>query len=246
VTGWAARRFWTLAAVAPLDDGFTVALDGRPVMTPARAALRLPSLLLAEAIAEEWNRQRETIRPEAMLLTRAANTAIDRVPAHRAAIVAELAGWGETDLLCHRAEAPEALAERQRLGWDPLLDWAAAALGARLSAVAGVMPCPQPATALATLRAEVARQDDFALVALSELVVLSGSLILGLATLHGRTAPGDAWRLSRIDEDWQTGQWGVDSAAASAAEARRGAFLQAHRFLTLSRPGARTGLTDCA
>lgn len=246
MTGWAPRRFWTDVGVTPTADGFSVTLDGRPIRTPAKAALCLPTRALAAAIAAEWHDQDETIRPDTMPLTRASNTAIDRMPRQRGAVAAELLRWGETDLLCYRAETPDALAERQRAGWDPMLDWAARELGARMAVTAGVVPCAQPAGALAALRAELDAQDDFALTALSELVALSGSLILALAVRHGHAAPDTAWTLSRIDEDWQQALWGTDAEAARQAADRRAAFLRAHRFLALSRPGADDPSASCA
>lgn len=235
MTGWVRRRFWTTAEAAPQGDGWGVLLDGRPLRTPARALLVLPTPALAGALAAEWAAQGDTVRPETMPMTRAANTALDRAVPHRAAIVADIAGYGATDLLCYRAEAPAALAARQAAAWDPLLAFAAETLGARLAVTAGVMPAPQPAAAVGRLRAAVEAADAFALTALADLVSLSGSLVIGLAVLHGREGAA-LWPLSRIDEAWQAELWGADPEAEAAAEARRAAFLDAERFLRLSRP----------
>ncbi len=130
--GWTAKRFWQAATAEATEGGFTVRLDGRPVKTPAKAPLVLPTLALAQAIAAEWDAQTGTVRPATMPLTRAANSAIDKVAPMRAEVIAELAGYGGTDLLCYRAEGPEALVARQAAAWDPLLDWAATALRAPL------------------------------------------------------------------------------------------------------------------
>jgi chaperone required for assembly of F1-ATPase len=235
VTGWKPRRFWTAAGVAPAAAGWTVQLDGRPVRTPAKAPLIVPTERLAAAIAAEWDAQGAEVRPADMPLTRAANAAIDRLPVHRAAVVAEIAGYGASDLLCYRAEAPAALAARQAAAWDPLLAFAADTLGAPMTVTRGVIPVEQPAGSLARLRAHVAALDDWALIALSDLVALSGSLVIGLAVVHGRD-PAALWPLSRIDEDWQAELWGTDPEAAAAAGARAAAFHAAARFLALSRP----------
>lgn len=225
-----ARRFWTEVAVAPAEGGFTLALDGRPVRTPAKAALVLPTAALAEAVAGEWRAQGERIAPESMPLTRAANSAVDKVTPQHAAVAAMLAGYGGTDLICYRAEGPEALAARQAAAWDPWIDWARAELGAPLSAIAGVIHQPQPEPGQRALRAHVAALDPFRLTALHDLVTLSGSLVLGLAVQRGALPAGDAWTLSRIDETWQQEQWGVDSEAEQAAEEKRAAFLLADRL----------------
>lgn len=235
MTGWAPRRFWAVAEAAPQGTGWGVLLDGRPLRTPAKALMVLPAPALAEAVAAEWAAQGDILQPATMPMTRAANTALDRAVPHRAAIVAEIAGYGASDLLCYRAEAPATLAARQAAAWDPLLAFAAEAFGARLAVTTGVMPAPQPAAAVARLRAAVEAADAFALTALAELVSLSGSLVIGLGVLHGREGAA-LWPLSRIDEVWQAEVWGADPEAEAAAEARRAAFLAAERFLRLSRP----------
>lgn len=236
MSGWAARRFWTAAGVAPEGAGWSVRLDGRPVRTPARAPLVVPTERLAAAIAAEWDAQSAEVRPAAMPLTRAANAAIDKLPVHRAAVVAEIAGYGASDLLCYRAEVPAGLCARQAAAWDPLLAFAAETLGAALAVTRGVMPVAQPPASLARLEAAVRALDDWALTALSDLVSLSGSLVIGLAVVHGRD-PAALWPLSRIDEDWQAELWGTDDEAAAAAALRAAAFRDAARFLDLSRPG---------
>lgn len=235
---WKARRFWDAAQVVALEDGFTVHLDARPLRTPAKGALVVPTQALARAIAAEWDAQDEVIAPHSMPFTRSANAALDKVRPQHAEVAAMIAEYGDTDLLCYRATAPEALARRQAEAWDPLLDWAGAALGARLAPVAGVMHCPQQAAALARLRAQVAAQDIFALTALHDLVSLSGSLVIGLAAQAHQAPLADLWALSRLDESWQEAQWGRDAEAAAAAEIKRAAFLHAGRLHDLSRPGA--------
>jgi chaperone required for assembly of F1-ATPase len=227
------RRFWTEVAVAPAADGFEVRLDGRPLNTPAQAPLRLPTRALAEAVAAEWRAVEGDLRPEALPFTRAANVALDRVPQTRAAVVAAVAAYGDSDLLCYRAAAPAALRRRQAAAWDPPLAWAAAALGAPLATAEGVIHRPQPPASLAALRASVAAADDFALTALHELVALSGSLVLALAVARGALDPVAAWALARLDETWQAELWGEDAEAAAAAARRRAAFLRAARMLEM-------------
>jgi chaperone required for assembly of F1-ATPase len=238
MTGWAAKRFWKAATAELAPAGWEVRLDGRPVRTPAKAPLTLPTEGLARAIAAEWEAQGETIDPTAMPLTRAANAAIDKVTPQRAEVVAMLAAYGETDLLCHRAEAPEELVRRQAEAWDPLLSWAGEALAAPLTPTRGVTHVAQPPESLGRLRAEVDALDPFALTAFHDLVALSGSLVIGLAALKGE-APAEAlWRASRIDEDWQEELWGRDEEAARVAVLKRRDFLQADRLLGLLRSEA--------
>lgn len=233
--GWAARRFWKAAEVRREGDGWTVHLDGRPVRTPARRPLALPTEAMAEAVAEEWAAQGDVIVPTSMPVTRAANAAIDKVVPQRAEVVASLAAYAETDLVCYRAESPDTLTARQAAAWDPILDWAHETFGARLVPVAGVMPQPQDPRALDRLTAEVEAMDAFTLTGFHDLVMLSGSLVLALAVHHGRLPAAEAWELSRVDEEYQAELWGRDEEADHAAAIRRDAFLAAERFVTLNR-----------
>lgn len=233
MTGWARKRFWTEATVGQGQGGWQVLLDGRAVKTPAKAPLVLPTEGLAQAVAGEWQAQGREIVPASMPLTRIANTAIDGVAARHAEVVAALAAWGASDLLCYRAEAPAVLAARQAAGWDPWLDWAEQAFGARLAVTRGIMPVTQPAGALAALRAAVAAHDAFRLAALHDLVTIPGSLVLGLAVAAGRLTPDAAFDLSRIDDDWQAEQWGVDAEAAEVAARKRADIGHAGRFFAL-------------
>jgi chaperone required for assembly of F1-ATPase len=227
---WEAKVFWKVVAVTPAEGGFAVTLDGRPVRTPGKRVLVLPTRPLAEMVAAEWAAQSGALRPDTMPATRTANSAVEKVAPARAAVIDDLAGYGGSDLLSYRAEAPAALQARQQAGWDPLLDWAAAALGARLATGAGIIHVPQPPDALSRLRAEVAAMDDFRLAAFHDLVALSGSLVLALAVVHGRLDPETAWALSRLDEDWQAEHWGRDDEAEAAAALKRAAFIHAARF----------------
>lgn len=221
------RRFWKAAALVAEGTGFAIWLDTRPLRTPAGAALVVPTEALAAAVAAEWDALENEIRPDLLPVTRAVNVAIDRVAPNPGPVVEAIAGYGGTDLLCYRAPEPASLAARQADGWDPWLTWSSRTLGAPLVAVTGVMHEAQPPASLAALRAAVAAEDAFGLTALHELVSISGSLVLGLAVARGALDPAEAWALSRIDEDWQAEQWGLDAEAAAAASIRSEDFLRA-------------------
>jgi chaperone required for assembly of F1-ATPase len=230
---WSARRFWTDATVTPAGHGFTVLLDTRPVRTPLKAPLILPTRGLAQAVAAEWQAQTGTVDPASMPYTRTANSAIDTVTPQFDAVAAMLSAYGETDLLCYRATGPAALIDRQAAAWNPLLDWAAEALTAPLQVTRGVMHVDQPPASLAALAAAVQALSPFQLAAFHDLVAISGSLILALAVTRQRLAAEAAWDLSRIDETWQIEQWGADEDAAEIAALKREALLQANRFYAL-------------
>ncbi len=233
LSGWAKKRSWTQATVAQAAGGWQVLLDGRAVKTPARSPLLLPTQALAQDVAAEWQAQQGEIAPATMPFTKMANTAIDGTTPRHALVVDALAEWGGSDLLCYRAEAPAALILRQAAGWDPWLDWATEALGARLVVTRGIMPVAQPPKALAALRAAVAAHDPFRLTALHDLVTIPGSLVLGLAVAQGMLTADQAFDLSRIDNDWQAEQWGTDEEAAESAARKRADLVAAGRFFAL-------------
>lgn len=233
--GWAPKRFWTEARAEPAEGGFAVHLDGRAVRTPAKAPLVVPSRAMAEAIAAEWQAQETVVDPRSMPVTRSANSAIDKVIPQFDAVAEMLAAYGDSDLLCYRAESPAELAARQAEAWDPLLAWAGTALGAPLEPRAGIAHRPQPPESLAALDGAVRALTAFELTALHDLVGISGSLVIGLATVHGHLPAEELWPLARVDEDWQQRLWGVDEEAAAAAEDARTAFLHAARFHALCR-----------
>ena len=235
MSGWVAKRFWAEARAVEGPGGWGVALDGRALRTPAKAVMALPSAALARAVAAEWQAVTGEVRPALMPMTRLANSAQDKVAPQFAAVAGSVAAYGGTDLLCYRAEAPAELAARQAAGWDPLLGWSAAVLGAPLGVTRGLMPVAQPAASLAALADRVAALGPHELAALHDLVAIPGSLVLGLAVAAGRLTADEAFALSRIDEVWQAEQWGEDAEAAESEAVRRADHALAARFLELCR-----------
>jgi chaperone required for assembly of F1-ATPase len=235
MSGWTAKRFWTETRVEEVDGGFTVRLDGRAVKTPAKTLLVVPTRAMADRIATEWAAQQGKVDPRTMPWTRSANAAIDKVATQFAEVGALLAAYGDTDLLCYRADGPAELAARQTDGWDPLLAWSATALDAPLTATVGVMPVGQPPDSLARLTARISQMTAFQLTGFHDLVAISGSLVLALAVADRRLSAPEAWHLSRIDEHWQAEVWGRDEEAGALEAARHEGFLHAERFYRFSR-----------
>ncbi len=234
MSGWKAKRFWTSVSVTPNGPGFGILLDTRPLRTPAKNALLVPTRAMADAIAAEWLAVEATVDPRRMPVTRAANAAIDKVAAQFDEVAALIAEYGGSDLLCYRAEAPAELAQAQGVAWDPLLDWAARMLGAPLHTTAGIVPVAQPKESLQRLHERVMACSIFELTALSDLVGISGSLILGFAATFADFEPEYLWHLSRFDEEWQSRLWGQDQEASAITEKKREDFLRARHFWKLS------------
>lgn len=227
------KRFWKEVSTETEGDGWGIRLDGRPVKTPARAPLIVPTPALAEAIADEWRGVAEAIDPRAIPLTGLANAAIDRVAPAREAFAEGLARYAEADLACYRAEQPRGLVERQERSWDELLAWARRRYDVDFTMTSGLTHVDQPAATVDRLSHAVAALDPFRLAGLSPLVTIGGSLVAVLAVLEKAITPEQAWEAVSVDERWQLDQWGADAEAEAALENRRADFLTAARFLEL-------------
>jgi chaperone required for assembly of F1-ATPase len=232
------RRFWKEVTVEQSAYGLAVRLDGKPVKTPLRAELMVPTKRLANAVIKEWEAVVEKIDPAAMPMTGFANAAIDRIGPERETFVAAISAYGETDLFCYRAESGEPLAAKQAEVWDPWLDWASGRYNVEFNIVEGIMPQPQPAETIIRLKAAVASRGTFELAAMAKLAHLSGSLVATLAFVERAGTGADLWNASCLDEIWQEELWGEDYFATKNRNDREAEFMQAARFLDLLRVAA--------
>ena len=228
------KRFYKEVSVKERSGSFEVRLDGKPMRTPLKKVLVLPSRALADAIAAEWAERQESFDPAAMLLTRLANATIDRGEEHRAGLVLNIVKYGENDLVCYRAEDAE-LGARQAAGFDPILDWLAETQGARLKVTTGLVPIAQPEESTAALAEAVASLGDTRLTALYASATILGSLALALAMVQERLSAREAFELSRLDEAHQAKTWGKDREAEARAARLREELEAVERFLVLSR-----------
>lgn len=215
------KRFYKNVSVGDQNGVHTILLDGAPIKTPARALLTLPTKALAEAVADEWREQGETLDPAAMPLTKIANTAIDLVPHKRGVVCGEVLRFGAADLLCYRADNAPDLAARQAAHWDPLLAWVAQTHAAALVPTTGITFVEQPAEARMALEKAVWARDDFALAALQTAASLCGSLVLALALADAKLSAEEAFAEARLDEEYQAEKWGRDAEAEARARAQR-------------------------
>ncbi len=229
------KRFYRDVTVAPEGEGFAIALDGKPLRTPAKAPLLLPSRPLAEAIAAEWHEQGLEVKLGELMLTRLASTAIDLVTARPAEIAAEVARYAGTDLVCYRAVHPPELAQRQHAAWQPLIDWATLRYDAPLEVTAGVVPIAQSAASLRAFAAAVASYPPLELAALHVATSACGSLVVALALVEGRLDVENAFATAQLDESFEIEQWGEDAEQAQRRAALKADMALAHRFIRLLR-----------
>jgi chaperone required for assembly of F1-ATPase len=230
------KRFYkTVSVEAAAGGGHRLLLDGKPVRTPAKRELRLPTQALADAVAQEWSAHGERIDPSTMPLTKLANSSIDGVAARAGDVRAEIVKYAGSDLVCYRAESPQELVRRQSEHWDPILAWARETHGAQFQTVHGIMPVEQPAAATEAVAKAIASDDPFRLAAIHVMTTIMGSALLALAHTHGHLAADAAWAAAHVDEDWQISQWGEDAEAQARRDRRWAEMQAASRLLALLR-----------
>ncbi|MGE3874136.1 MAG: ATP12 family chaperone protein [Parvibaculaceae bacterium] len=229
-----ARRFYEKVSVAGTAAPFSVRLDERPLRTPLKHSLDLPTAALAGAVAAEWEAQAEKIDPRTMPLTRLANTAIDRVAPHRDRVIGEIVDFAGSDLVCYRAAEPLGLIERQAKAWQPVLDWARAAFAGEFSVTEGIVHIKQPAPALQATRSYLARKSPWELTALHNITTLTGSALIATMACDGAIPASEAWAAAHVDEDWQIEHWGWDEEARHRRNHRKREFEVCLRFCELS------------
>ena len=227
------KRFWKAADVVETDGCWGVELDGKPLRTPARDPLTVPTKDLADAVAGEWNGVEEKIDPRGLPLTGLANAAIDRVAPDKQTFADVLARYAEADLACYRAEGPAGLVERQAKHWDPLLGWGQRRFDVDFKTTNGIVHVAQPQATVDRLAHAISMLDPFRLAGLSPLVTIGGSLLAALGVLEGAFTPEQAWEAVSVDDRWQLEQWGSDAEAEAALASRRWDFLAAARYLEL-------------
>src|ERR1700674_830347 len=229
-------RFYRDVSVLSGVRGYGVLLDGKPVKTPAGAVVELPTEALAEAIAQEWRDQEGKVRTETMLLTKLANTALDRVAGNRPLVSEQILSFGRTDLVCYRADEPVELVKRQASAWDPLIEWLRRRHGVELQTVSGLSYVEQKHDALRALEAAVASRNDFVLTALNAAATLCGSLTIALAQIDGRLDAGEAMAAAQVDEDYQAERWGKDPQMAAKRAAKSRELIEIGRLMELLAP----------
>jgi chaperone required for assembly of F1-ATPase len=229
------NRFYREVSVDTVDGRHRVLLDGKPMKTPGGATLALSSIALAQAIADEWRAQEATIRPQTMMLTKLANTAIDRVAPNPTGAHEQLLTIARSDVVCYRADTPQELIERQARTWDPLIAWTRERFGASLRAANALAFIEQDQAALDELDRALSKHDAFVLAALYAAAALLGSLVIALALSEGKLDPEQAYATANLDKIFQAERWGWDPQETAKADVERAELNQISRFLELLR-----------
>jgi chaperone required for assembly of F1-ATPase len=233
---WKKKRFWKVVSIKPIDglDGYQISLDDKILNTPSKNPFVLPTSEMASLVASEWQSINDEIKPQEMPYTRFVNSSIDKIKPQLKDIRKLLLEYGDCDLICYRADSPQALISRQELAWDGAIEWAEKELNVILKVFKGVVYCPQPTKSILELEKHVFELSIFQLCALHELVTISGSLILSLAVIKEFLCERTAWEASQVEEKWQVDHWGSDMDAQKATDEKRNSFYQAVQFFKVS------------
>ncbi|WP_024509006.1 ATP12 family protein [Bradyrhizobium sp. ARR65] len=226
------KRFYAKADVIEAENGFAVALDGRPIRTPSGRVVTAPARGIAQAIAAEWEAQQDAIDPLTMPMTRFANSVVEAVVDRVGLVAEDIAKYFNSDLLFYRAGHPEGLVAREAEHWDPVLFWAADELGAHFILAQGIMHVRQPEAAVEAARAALP-DEPWSIAALHVVTTLTGSALLAIALLHGARDPDQVWAAAHVDEDWNASQWGEDEEAAERRAARLVDFRAAAEIIRI-------------
>jgi chaperone required for assembly of F1-ATPase len=229
------KRFYKEAGIAAADGGYAITLDGKPIKTPSGRTVTVPVRAIADAIAEEWRAQQDTIDPLTMPMTRFANSVVESVVDRVQFVRDDVAKYFHSDLLFYRAGHPQELVEKEAQHWDPVLFWAANTLGAHFILGEGIMHVRQPDTAVEAARSALP-DDPWSVAAVHVMTTLTGSALLALALTHGARNADQVWDAAHVDEDWNRDQWGVDEEVAARRAAREVDFRTAVRILRAIRP----------
>lgn len=225
------KRFYEQVAIQETDGHYGITLDERPLKTPGRNLLRFKHRVFAERLAAEFDAQAKEINPATMPFYRLVNTAFDGVATDMQAVREDIIRFSGSDLLCYRAEGPDALVALQSEHWDEPLDWIAGLVGSRFVLAQGIMHVGQPKAATAGFGVLVGQFDDpLGVSAFHVMTTLTGSAILALAVMKAEMTPLEAWTAAHVDEDWNIAQWGED-AHAQALRASKWIDMQVAGFV---------------
>lgn len=230
---WEKRRTWKKVLVRSAESGFQIFLDEKPIETPNKNLIVVPTKKLADALAKEWKTQKKVVGFKKMVFNKLVNSSIDQVTVSRTSIIEILIEYGDTDLLCYRAEDPPDLCLLQETQWGPVLNWLEKTFSINLKVYSGVIYEPQEEQQLQQLKNILQVYSDFEIAALHELVTISGSLIIGLAVKNKALTLQEAWNRAILDESWQMQKWGKDQESLDRLNLRRKEFNAAYDFLKL-------------
>ena len=205
---WKKKKFWTTIKLKKKETEFGILLDDNLLKTPHNKDCIISNITIAKDLMKEWSSIEDDINFHNMPITQICFASLDRERKEKIILLNKLIEYGMTDLLFYRDNLGTELEKVQSKKWDKLLDWTQNEFGLNFKIVNGIMPVKQPAENYNIFFKELDKLDCFSLTAISEIITLSGSLILGLLLLKKKIMSNEAWSLSKVDEEWQRSKWG--------------------------------------
>lgn len=225
------KKFYKIAEAGTAPGGYVVRLDGKPVRTPMKNPLLLPSLLLAEAIAQEWKAQGNDIQPTSMPFTQLANTMTDKTKGDdRAEMNEQLLEYGGSDLVCYLATHPTDLVRRQKQRWLPLTAWMKEKYGIGFEIVSGIKYHHQSQESLDKLQTLLENLNAADFTSVQAASATTGSVVIALALLENRISPEEAYQAACVDEIYQLATWGADAEAQKRLDTIQSELASIARF----------------
>ena len=177
------KKFWTAIKLKKKESKFGILLDKNLLKTPQKKDCLISNIRIAKDLVKEWSSIQDDINFHNMPVTQICFASLDRKRKEKIILLNKLTEYGMTDLLFYRDTTGTELEKLQSKKWDNLLDWIQNEFDLHFKIVNGIMPVEQPKENYITFFNELEKLDCISLTALSDIVTLSGSLILGLLLL---------------------------------------------------------------
>ena len=215
------------------ESKFGILLDKNLLKTPQEKDCLISNIRIAKDLLKEWSSIQDDINFHNMPVTQICFSSLDRKRKEKIILLNKLTEYGMTDLLFYRDISGTELEKLQSKKWDKLLDWTQNEFNIDFKVVNGIMPVEQPKENYNTFFNELEKLDCISLTALSDIVTLSGSLILGLLLLKKKIISKQAWSLAKVDEEWQRSKWGTLPEQVEDDEYKKNKFFISCKLINL-------------
>jgi chaperone required for assembly of F1-ATPase len=211
---------------------FDVYVHDQFLKTPEGNPLEVPTLALAKAIEEEWERDPSPHYGQKPLTSLVA-TALDRVAEAREEYISYVLQAATRDVVLFWASMPKSLVKLQEEKWAPVIEETNRILGLQLKSTLSFSIVPLSSLEEEKIREFFYHLTAFKLAGFVHLLTLTSSFCLSLLVLQGRLSPDEAWNLAHLPEQDQRRFWKADKEDILREKSLREEFFETVRFLAL-------------
>ncbi|MBY0293393.1 MAG: hypothetical protein K2W92_08935 [Alphaproteobacteria bacterium] len=211
---------------------FDIYVQDQFLKTPAGNPFEVPTLALAKAIEEEWEKNPApdyTQKPMTALVA----TALDRVAEARESYVTYAIQAVAKDVVLFWAPKPDTLVKLQREKWAAVIEKVNQSLDLTLTPTLDLTLHPLSAEEEQKVKIFLYSLTTFKLAAFVHLLTLTSSFSLSFLLYQSQLSPSDAWELAHLHEYDQRRVWGHDPETLAREESSCKEFLQTFHFLQL-------------